>query len=85
MRSGSRLDHGGLQSLEAGGGRHPVGGGDFESVVVLMGSDRSHPYSILPKIEYNSDLNARTAPLTYFWGTCLGKELKPLSEPPEGS
>jgi len=57
----------------------------LERVVVDMGSDKSHPYSILPKIEYNSDLNARTAPLTSLWCVALGKELKPLSELPRGS
>jgi len=30
-------------------------------------------------------LNARTAPLAYFCGKCLGKELEPLSELPRGS
>ena len=71
--------------MEEEGGKGTPTGGAWESVVVLMGSDRSHPYSILPKIEYNSDLNARTAPLTLLCCVALGKELKPLSELPEGS
>ena len=85
MRSGSRLDRGGLHSLEEEGDRQPGHGGDFESLVIDMGSDKSHPYSILPKIEYNSDLNARTAPLTSLRCVALGKELEPLSELPRGS